>query len=351
MSWRWRWALSSPRLRAALRSELLAELARPADLGEPWPEAIAAAATEHSSGAVRSALGEIAPRLADGDSLSESLRGLEEFVGAETRVVLRNAERAGNVESALAELESATLREEDAGARLRQTWVGPVITMLVALLVYGILASSTIPALATMLGETKPWVMRVLPGWGMSVTTWAWIWAVIAIGVLLSPRLIGRLPGGERLIDALPYWGSLRRSARGVHAARSLSRLLGAGVSLDESLEATAGVLRAGDARQEMRGAAFLLRDGASAREVFDAPGSSMPPILRAVLAAADGDDGLADGLERLARFEDVELDRQVGRVEVASSLAALAVAAVIAGLVVIAGWSAYFDSLNAAPF
>ena len=77
MSWRWRLALSSPRLRSALRSELLAELARPADLGEPWPEAIAEAAKEHSSGAVRSALAEIAPRLAEGESLSQSLRGLE----------------------------------------------------------------------------------------------------------------------------------------------------------------------------------------------------------------------------------------------------------------------------------
>jgi len=351
MSWRWRLALSSPRLRAALRSELLAELARPADLGEPWPEAIAEAAKEHPSGAVRSALAEIAPRLSEGESLSESLRGLESFVGAETRAVLRNAERAGEVESALAELEASSERAEDAGARLRQTWIGPAVTLMVALLVYGVLASATLPVLASIAGEAKPWVLRLAPQWSLSALTWTKIWLVLVVLVFLSPRLLAHLRGGERLIDALPFWGALRRSSRGVHAARALARSLGAGVSLDESLEVAADVMPTGDAQREMRGAAFLLRDGSSAREVFAAPSGSLPPVLRAVLAAADGDESLAGGLERLARFEEAELERHARRAEIASSLAALALAGLFAGFVALLGWSAYFQSLDAAPF
>jgi len=347
MSWRWRLALSSPRLRSALRSELLAELARPADLGEPWPEAIAEAAKDHSSGAVRSALAEIAPRLAEGDSLSQSLRGLETFVGAETRAVLRSAEEAGAVEAALAELEISAVRDEDAGARLRQTWIGPAVTMMVALLVYGILVSATIPVLAQLAGDYSPWLLRLAPEWGMSAETWVWTWLVLLAVVALLPRLLARVRGGERLIDALPFWGALRRTSRGLHAARALSRLLGSGVPLHESIDSVAEILPEGDAQREMRGAALLLRDGASAREVFSAPGGSLPPLLRAVLAAADGDAGLAEGLGRLARFEEGELERHAGRLEIASGLAAVALAGLLAAFVAIVGWGAYFQSLG----
>ncbi len=351
MSWRWRLVLSSPRLRAALRSELLAELARPADLGEPWPEAIAEAAKEHASGAVRSALAEIAPRLAEGESLSESLRGLETFVGTETRAVLRSAEKAGAVEAALAELEVSAVRDEDAGARLRQTWIGPAVTMMVALLVYGILASATIPVLAQIAGDSSPWLLRVAPEWAISVKAWVWTWLVLLALVAFLPRLLAGLRGGERLMDALPFWGALRRSSRGVHAARGLSRLLGSDVPLDEALDSVAEVLTEGDAQREMRGAALLLRDGESAREVFGVPGGALPPILRAVLAAADGDEGLAEGLGRLARFEEAELERHAGRLELASGLAAVALAGLLAAFVAIIGWGAYFQSLGSSSF
>lgn len=351
MSWRWRLALSSPRLRAALRSELLAELSRPADLGEPWPEAIAEASKEHPSAAVRSALAEMAPRLADGESLSESLRGLEGFVGAETRAVLRHAERTGSVERSLAELEESSVRGEDAGSRLRQVWIGPVITILVAVLAYGILATMTAPALEQVAGESRPWALRLLPASGLSMTTWAVIWFGLTCLALALPRLLGVVPGGERFLDRLPHWGALRRSERGVQLARTLSRLLGSGVALDESLDAAAEVLPVGDVRREMRGAAFLIRDGEPAREVFASVRGSLPPVLRAVLAAADGDAGLAGGLERLARFEEADLERQAGRAELAAGLVALALAALLAGFVVLAGWSGYFGSLGNIPF
>ena len=45
------------------------------------------------------------------------------------------------------------------------------------------------------------------------------------------------------------------------------------------------------------------------------------------------------------------ELERHAGRVEFATSFAAIILSAVLAGFVALSGWTAYFHSLDSAPF
>lgn len=353
MSWRLTHALSGPARRAALRSELLAELARPAQAGGPWPEAVAEAAADHPQAAVRSALAELAPRLAEGRSLSEALEGMEVLLGHEVRPTLAAAEAAGTeaVGEALRELERSALREENDAARLREAWLVPGITLAYAIAVFGLLGASLAPVMARIVGEANPLSLRLLPRLSMSFGEWLGVWAAACLVLALLPWLVTRWSGAARIVDRLPVWGSLRRASSGLLAARSLARLLEAGVGFDRALPAAAEVLPDGAARRELREAAARIADGVPAVEVFGEPSGALPAVLRAVLAAADGDAGLAAGLRRLARFEEAELERAGLRAAALSALCGLLVAGAFAGFVVIVGWSAYFQSLGSSPY
>ena len=344
--WPW-WA--GPSTRAALRCELLAELARPAECGEPWPEAIALAAREHPSRALRSVFAVMAPRLREGATLSAALEGFEERAGHETRPVLAAAEAAGEeaVVEALGELERSARRAESDAALLREGWVAPAITIFVALGVVGLLGLAFTPAMREYSEGAVPLTARILPAVDLSLGAWLTIWLTACAAAWLA----WRQAAGWSWLDRLPFWGPLRRGALGVLVARSLARLLEAGVPLDESLRTVAAIVPAGAARSELEAAASRLSDGAPAVEVFGGGRGALPALLRAVLAAADGDAGLAAGLKRLARAEESELERAGHRAAMASALAGLLVAGVLGGLVVVLAWGAYFQSLGASVF
>jgi type II secretory pathway component PulF len=351
MGWRLRLALAPARLRALLRTELFAELSQAVESGEPLPEALAESAREQPSGLIRSCLSEIARRLGAGDMLSASLEGFEPLTGPEARPVLRAAERSDRLPEALCELEQSAELSEEAGAALRDAWIGPAFALMLGFAVLGLLVTSVLPTLRALAGPGAPWWMRVLPGEALGVQGWAVAWLVLVAAGLGAPRWLASSARLERLARALPLWGPLRESAIGLHATRALARLLAAGVPLHEALEGAADVLGPGAPADELRGAARLARDGESPAGIFGGADSALPPVLRAVLAACEGEPGLAASLESVAAYEEAELERRAGRAVIASSLLALGVAAAGAGGIAIYGWAAYFASIASTPF
>ncbi|MEM7244173.1 MAG: type II secretion system F family protein [Acidobacteriota bacterium] len=325
-------------------SELLGELARAAESPDGLLDELETSAEDHPERALRSALSTLVASLREGQPLSEALQPWHHELRPERLALIATAERSGRLVETLSALERDALRRERERNELLESWIGPLASLGVGLIVLALLGTHYAPVLRSLGGSDTPTSVHLLGTLGAPALLLTLL-VVIVLAFLAVRRWLGRSDTAAHWLDRLPLIGSLRRTRLESLAARALSESLLAEAPLPEALDLAAGALR-GPARSSLQALAAAARDGASITDLALAS-SSFSPIFRATLAACAESGQLPEALARLADSAEAEADLVGLRVSRTLGVVGATTAGLLAGSIALLGWVAHYSSAS----
>ncbi len=253
-----------------------------------------------------------------GMSLSESMSKHPKTFSRVYIALIKAGESAGVLEKILARLADSQEKSRDFLSKVRNALIYPVIVLFGMVGVMVVMMTVVIPKLTAIykeFGATLPFLTQIVIGLSNFMVNFWWLLVLAVIGVGAAYRSYVSYPAGRKKFDQflynIPVLGPLSRMSMLTELTRTLSLLIGTGVSVVESLNiaaAATGNLLVEEAvhkiaKQVEKG--FPLSVCFSETEVF-------PPLVGQMIAVGEETGKLDDILTRLSNYYETESEQQV---------------------------------------
>jgi type II secretory pathway component PulF len=239
-----------PPVRASQIRALTSQLALMLETGTPLSESLHALAEQADNERLAEVLAEVHQSLSGGYALSDALSLHPRVFGTFYVSAVKAGESSGNLTGVFQRIEADMAKREEMVSRLRAALTYPIILSVLATGAIIFLVSYVLPKFSAIFeasGARLPLPTRIL------ITTtdlaqhywyaWLLLLAALVAGVWYFLRGGGGKATLDRLVLALPLVGGLTRTVQAAVLLRTLSTLLGSGVSLVESLEVARGAV------------------------------------------------------------------------------------------------------------
>lgn len=227
--------------------------------------------------------------------------------------LVKAGEMGGVLDSVLDRLATTMEKEKDFRAKTKGAMIYPVIILIAMTAVVAVMMIAVIPKLTAMyqdFGADLPATTKVL----MSVSnffvhSW-WFIALVAVGFFLSIRAWKKTPQGEKAIDAfflkMPIVGVLKQKIVLTNFTRTLSLLLGAGVSLLEALDIVASAIESAVYREQLHEVNKQVEKGVTLSDAI-ARYENFPSILYQMIAVGEETGKLDEILTKISEYFEKE--------------------------------------------
>jgi type IV pilus assembly protein PilC len=190
-------------------------------------------------------------------------------------------------------------------------------------------------------GAELPWPTRILIGLsGFFVKYWIILLIIFGIGFYIF-KMYKATPEGRRKIDELifkiPVYGELQRQIILTELTRTLSMMVGAGVSILESLHITSEVVGNTLISDALIDAANQVEKGFPIAFAFSKHPEAFPFILSQMVAVGEETGKMDEVLTKISRIFEVESDEKVKGLTAAIEPIIMVVLGVGVGFLVIA--------------
>jgi type IV pilus assembly protein PilC len=199
--------------------------------------------------------------------------------------------------------------------QVKSALIYPVAIIVIAVVVVGLILWKVIPTFATLfagLGADLPLPTRVVIGLSNALVRYGAFMIVGGVGLSFGLKSYYATPNGRRVIDGIvlkmPVLGLLMRKIAVARFCRTLSTLLGSGVSILEALDITAKT--AGNAVIE--DAIYVTRKSIEGGETIAAPlkqTAVFPPMVVQMIGVGEATGALDTMLSKIADFYEEEVD------------------------------------------
>ncbi len=257
--------------------------------------------------------------------------------------LVRAGEAGGVLDEVLERLAITLEKDKDFKAKTKSAMIYPVIILVAMLAVGAVMMIAVIPKLTEMyddFGAELPGMTRTLMAIsGFMVKFW---WLMLLLGVAAGAvlRSYKKTKKGELVIDRwllkLPIFGKMRQKIILTDFTRTLSLLLGAGVSLLESISIVAHAIDNAVYREELAEAAKQVEKGTSLSMAISRY-QDFPPILHQMMSVGEETGKLDEILEKLAEYFEKESEYAVKNMTTAMEPLIMIVLAVGVGFMVVA--------------
>ena len=271
-----------------------------------------------SSKPLAKVLGEVLRDIQGGTSLGDALdKHRDAFSGVYVSLI-RAGEASGSLDKVLLRLAETMEKQKEFKAKIKGAMIYPVIVVIGMMIVATIMMVFVVPKLAAMyedFGAELPFATRALIAVSDFVSRF-WILAIVAaVAGYFGLIYWRRTPKGQMIYDSnalkLPVFGKLTTQVTLAEMTRTLSLLLGAGISLLKALEIVSGVI----SNELFRGAFRISIKGVkkgvplsvtlARQEVF-------PPLLPNMVAVGEETGKMDEVLERVANYFETEAEHTV---------------------------------------
>lgn len=325
--------LATPALSQGAVTRLVRSLASLIAAGLPVDEALSALIEQAESDRERNVLAQIRGDVVAGAPLSSAMSKLPRMFAPMTVALVSAGEASGKLAHVLERLALHMEARHAAASRIGVALVYPVIVLIVALAVTGLLLAYVVPQVAQVFVGAKtalPWLTRMLIATGAIVRDYGWwLLAALVIAAVALKSFAGTAAGRATLHGLwlrLPFAGRLARSFDTARFASTLAILSGGGVPILKALETARDVLQlqplqvaATQATERVRGGVPLSRALAEQK--------AFPPVLVRLVGAGESTGDLAGSLDRAAREQEAQA---LARLQ---TVAAIAEPAIILGV------------------
>ncbi len=257
--------------------------------------------------------------------------------------LVRAGEAGGVLDEVLERLAITLEKDKDFKAKTKSAMIYPVIILIAMLAVGAVMMIAVIPKLTEMyddFGAELPGMTRSLMAIsGFMVKFW-WLMLLLGIAGGAILRSYKKTKKGELAIDRwllkLPIFGKMRQKIILTDFTRTLSLLLGAGVSLLESINIVAHAIDNAVYREELAEAAKQVEKGTSLSMAISRY-QDFPSILHQMMSVGEETGKLDEILQKLAEYFEKESEYAVKNMTTAMEPLIMIVLAVGVGFMVVA--------------
>ncbi len=199
---------------------------------------------------LKSAVADIRDRVVTGESFADALDEYDDYFDVIYVSMMRVGEVTGTLADSLTTVAGFMEKRQRLDSKMKTAMIYPVILIFACVAVAIFLTVTVIPKIADQMaktGEPLPWITNILVKFSNIIMSWKVfvIIAVIVLIVLAFKRFIATQRGAhlkDRMALSLPVIGPLLKQQIVARFASTLSTLLGAGLSMADSLKVVAEV-------------------------------------------------------------------------------------------------------------
>ena len=311
--------------------------------GLPIEEALKAIAQQAEKQSVRSLVMAIRSKVLEGHSLAGSLADYPASFSHLFRSTIAAGEQSGYLDRVLENLADYEERQFESHRDVEMAMLYPVLLTLFAFGIVGALMVYVVPDMVGVLenmGQQLPLSTRILIGASEFVQAWWWLLIALAAAAVAGVRWLLQQPAARLAWDrqklALPLISRITRSANAARYANTLAILTGSGVPLVEAMNIAAEVVSNQWLKRRLADATQRVSEGSSLRAALEGVGY-FPPMLLHMVASGESGGELDTMLEKVAIYQQTEVERIVTTLVRLFEPAMLVVMAVVVMFIVMA--------------
>lgn len=257
--------------------------------------------------------------------------------------LVKAGEMGGVLDDVLDRLAITMEKEKDFRAKTKGAMVYPIIIVIAMIAVAIVMMVAVVPKLTVMyqdFGAELPGATKVLMGIsGFFVNYW-WLFAILASLAGLFINFFRKTPRGELAIDKfllkMPIIGVLKQKMVLTDFTRTLSLLLGAGVSLLEALDVVAGAINSAVYREQLKEVNKQVEKGVALSDAI-ARYENFPPILFQMVAVGEETGKLDEILSKISEYFEKESEYAIKNLTTAIEPMIMIVLGIGVGFIVVA--------------
>lgn len=264
-------------------------------------------------------VGQLLADVEAGESFSAALGKHPKVFNTTYIALVKSGEIGGVLDAVLLKLADNLEKQEEFGSKVKGALIYPVIIIVGMVIVSAIMMIFVIPKLLSLyadFGAKLPLPTQILIGMSsFAVKYWFLVLAILVIGFYVL-RLYKATPEGRRKIDELifkiPVYGELQKQILLTELTRTLSMMVGAGVSILEGLHITAEVVNNTIISDALVDAANQVEKGFPVAFAFGRHPEAFPFILSQMVAVGEETGKMDEVLSKISHIFEVESDEKV---------------------------------------
>lgn len=306
------------RITVADVSTFTRQLATMVNAGLPITEALLIL-RQQTKGAMQKVVAQILTDVEGGESLSIAMARHPKVFSPTYIALLKAGEVGGVIDEVLGRLADNLEKQQEFSGKVKGALIYPAIIVVGMFVVGLVMMIFVIPRLTSLYGDFNaelPIATKILIGISNFFVKF---WPILIIGAgggLWGFGAYRRTPAGKRRTDELlfkiPIVGQLQREVILTELTRTLSLMVGAGVSILEGLNISAGVVGNEVIAEALRDASKQVEKGFPIAYSFSKHPEAFPFILSQMVAVGEETGKMEEVLGKVSHVFEVESDQKV---------------------------------------
>jgi type IV pilus assembly protein PilC len=272
-----------------------------------------------SKGSMQKVVAQLLADVEAGESFSNALARHPKIFSRTYMALVKSGEVGGVMDAVLLRLADNLEKQQEFGSKVKGALIYPVIIVVGMVIVSFVMMIFVIPRLTSLyvdFGATLPLPTQILMGIsGFFVRFWYIVFIILGLGAYVF-SLYKATSAGQRKIDALifkiPVFGELQRQIILTELTRTLSLMVGSGVSILEALNITSEVVGNTIISDALKDAAKQVEKGFPIAFSFSRHPEAFPFLLSQMVAVGEETGKMDEVLTKISRIFEVESDEQV---------------------------------------
>lgn len=272
-----------------------------------------------SKGSMQRIVAQILADVEAGESLSNSFAKHPKIFTPTYIALVKSGELGGVLDQVLARLSDNLEKQQEFSGQVKGALIYPAVIVTGMVVVSIILMIFVIPKLTSLYSDfnaTLPLPTQILIGFSSFFFKFWPIFLLVLVGGIYFFRLYRATVDGRRKTDELlfkiPIVGPLQRQVLLTELTRSLSLMVGAGVSILDALNITADVVGNTVISDALRDAAKQVEKGFPIAFSFARHPEAFPFILSQMVSVGEETGKMEEVLSKISHIFEVESDQQV---------------------------------------
>ncbi len=299
--------------------------------------------TQQSKPALAKMVSELQREIEGGTSFAAALEKQPHVFGRVYTQLVRAGETGGVLDEVLDRLAENMEKDKEFRAKTRGALIYPIIVVIAMIIVALVMMIFVIPKLTEMyddFGAELPFATQLLIDISSIVARFWWMGGVLAVGGGFIFQRWLKTKAGRRAYDTfllkLPVFGELRSKVILTEFARTLSLLLGAGISLLQALDIVGEGLSNSVYRDAVKESTTQVEKGVAFSQSISKY-TMFPPILAQMVAVGEETGKLDDVLLKLSVYFQSESEHAIKNMTTALEPMIMIVLGLGVGLMVVA--------------
>lgn len=294
------------------------QLATMINAGLPLTEALTILRSQ-SRGGMQRVIASILADVEEGEALSKSMSKFPDVYSKTYIALVKSGELGGVLDEVLVRLADDLEKQQEFRGKIKSALIYPVVIILGMVGVALVMVIFVIPRLGTLYKQFNadlPITTKILI-WTSNTVINFWPVLIVVFGALIyGAKLYKKTEAGQKRIDEwtfrIPMIGELYRQIVLTDLTRTLSLMIGSGVSIIEALTIASEVVRSRIISESLKDITKMVEKGFPIAFAFSRHPEAFPFILSQMVAVGEETGKMEEVLGKISHVMEVESDQKL---------------------------------------